>query len=354
MEQKKQEKNGALKKIGMVLISFAVMGLIAALDPNVSGVGKALAQAKPWWLLGALACAVMSYVFNMLMHLDICRIADINMTFFECATTTMVGFFYNALTPMQIGGQPMQVFQMRGYGVPVGSATSITLIKYMAWQFGVVLIATVGMVVLEKPILALGAAVRTVVLIGYAINVCVFLFVSVATFNPKWLTAMGERALAFLKRHRIIRKEATYDKAVASWERVMSDYAAAVKLMFKRKLRGVLPLMFFGFMEIACFLAVTYFIYRGFSLSEYPPYYVILLQSLLSMAVSFIPIPGGAGASEGGFYLVFGSLFGQTLRFPAMLLWRMLTYYLNILLGLVFIVADGLRKNKRRAKRTTG
>ncbi|MEN6471591.1 MAG: lysylphosphatidylglycerol synthase transmembrane domain-containing protein [Clostridiaceae bacterium] len=352
MEQKKQGKNGVFKKIWMVLISFGVMGLIAALDPNVSGIGKALAQAKPWWLLGAFVCAVMSYVFNMLMHLDICRIADIKMTFFECATTTMVGFFYNALTPMQIGGQPMQVFQMRGYGVPVGSATSITLIKYMAWQFGVVLIATVGMIVLEKPILALGAAVRTVVLIGYAINILVFLFAAIATFNPKWLTATGKRALAFLKRHRIIRKEASYAKAVAAWDRVMSDYAAAVKLMFTRRLRGVLPLMFFGFMEIVCFLAVTYFIYRGFSLSEYPPYYVVLLQSLLSMAVSFIPIPGGAGASEGGFYLVFGSLFSQALRFPAMLLWRMLTYYLNILLGLVFIVVDGLRKNRRRAKGT--
>jgi uncharacterized protein (TIRG00374 family) len=349
MEQKKQEKNGVLKKILMVLISLGVMGVIAALDPNVSSMGDALKQAKPWWLFAALISAVMSYVFNIIMHKDICHIADINMTFFECATTSMVGFFYNALTPMQIGGQPMQVLQMRGYGVPVGSATSITLIKYMAWQFGVVFIATVGMIVLKKPIAELGTAVKTVVLVGYAINVLVFLFVTIATLNPKWLTATGMRLLAFLKRHKfIIRKDATYEKAVQSFERVMNDYAMAVKLMFKRKLRGALPLLFFGFMEIACFLAVTYFIYRGFGLSEYPPYHVVLLQSLLSMAVSFIPIPGGAGASEGGFYLVFGSLFGQALRFPSMLLWRMLTYYLNILLGLVFIVADGFRKSRRR------
>ncbi len=351
MEQKKQEKNGVLKKILMVLISLGVMGVIAALDPNVSSMGDALKQAKPWWLLAALLSAVMSYVFNILMHKDICHIADIDMTFFECATTSMVGFFYNALTPMQIGGQPMQVFQMRGYGVPVGSATSITLIKYMAWQFGVVLIATIGMIVLEKPIAALGTAIRTVVMIGYAINVLVFLFVTIATLNPKWLTTTGDRLLAFFKRHKIIRKDATYEKVTGAWKRVMNDYAMAVKLMFTRKLRGALPLLFFGFMEIACFLTVTYFIYRGFGLDEYPPYYVVLLQSLLSMAVSFIPIPGGAGASEGGFYLVFGSLFGQALRFPSMLLWRMLTYYLNILLGLVFIVADSLRKNRRRVPR---
>ena len=353
MEQNKKEKkpvkgNGVVKKILMVLISLGVMGLIAALDPNVSSMGDALSRAKPWWLLCALLCAVMSYVFNMLMHLDICRIADINMTFFECATTTMVGFFYNALTPMQIGGQPMQVLQMRGYGVPVGSATSITLIKYMSWQFAVVLVATVGMIVLGQPIALLGTAVRTLVLIGYGINVFVFVFVTVATLNPKWLTGIGDRLLAFLKRHRLIRKEKTYERAVADWNRTMNDYAMAVKLMFKRKLRGALPLLFFGFMELACFLSVTYFIYLGFGLSEYPAQHVILLQSLLSMAVSFIPIPGGAGASEGGFYLVFGSLFGMALRFPSMLLWRMLTYYLNIIFGIVFILADGLRKNRRR------
>ncbi len=337
----------------MVLLSFGVIALIAALDPNVSSMGDALKQAKPWWLLLALAAAVMSYAFNMFMHLDICRIADIRMSVFECAATTMAGFFYNALTPMQIGGQPMQVLQMRGYGVPVGSATSITLIKYMSWQFSVVLIATIGMIVLQAPIAALSTAVRTLIIVGYAVNLLVFVFVTLATLNPAWLTERGRRILAFLRRHKLIRKEAAYEKAVTAWDRTMNDYATAVKLLFKRKLRGAVPLLFFGLMEIACFLGVTYFIYRGFGLNEYPAYHVILLQSLLSMAVSFIPIPGGAGASEGGFYLVFKSLFGQALLFPSMLLWRMLTYYLNILLGLVFIVADSLRKNRRRAPERT-
>lgn len=352
-EETARKKGGFGKKILMVLLSLGVMGLVALLDPNVGGMGEALKQAKPWWLLTALVCALLSYVFNMLMHKEVCRVADIPMTFFECATTCMVGFFYNALTPMQLGGQPMQVLQMRGYGVPVGSGTSITLIKYMAWQFGVVLIATVGMVVLKRPIRDLSAAVRTLVLIGYAVNILVLLFVTVAALNPKWLTGAGDKLLAFLRRHRVIlRKDASYEKAVAAWERTMGDYASAVQLLLRRKLRGILMLLLFGLLESACFFSVTYFIYRGFGLSEYPPHHVILLQSLLSMAVSFLPIPGGAGASEGGFYLVFGSLFGQALRFPSMLLWRMLTYYLNILVGLVFLVLDGFHKNRPSRKRT--
>jgi hypothetical protein len=60
---------------------------------------------------------------------------------------------------------------------------------------------------------------------------------------------------------------------------------------------------------------------------------IIALQSLLYMAVSIIPTPGNAGASEGGFMMIFHVLYTGATLMPAMLVWRLITYYANLLVG---------------------
>lgn len=61
------------------------------------------------------------------------------------------------------------------------------------------------------------------------------------------------------------------------------------------------------------------------------------MQSLLYMAVSFLPVPGTAGVAEGGFYLLFKVIFSNQVIY-ATLLWRLLVYYLGLLLGGILVV----------------
>ena len=67
------------------------------------------------------------------------------------------------------------------------------------------------------------------------------------------------------------------------------------------------------------------------------------MQAFLFLTVSFVPLPGAAGASEGGFYLFFALIFPGTIMPLAMLLWRFATYYANILFGSFFVMYDGMR-----------
>ena len=103
--------------------------------------------------------------------------------------------------------------------------------------------------------------------------------------------------------------------------------------------------------EVIGYLSVTYCVYRGLGFSAVPYPEMTLLQAMLSIGVAFVPLPGASVATEGGFYALFTTYFGDS-RLIAMLIWRFLTYYLTILLGLLAVVIDGFRADRRCPRRT--
>ena len=55
-------------------------------------------------------------------------------------------------------------------------------------------------------------------------------------------------------------------------------------------------------------------------------------QAFVTMISSFVPIPGGSGAAEGCFGLFFSTYFLQNTMKSAILVWRIISYYMNIVI----------------------
>jgi uncharacterized protein (TIRG00374 family) len=79
---------------------------------------------------------------------------------------------------------------------------------------------------------------------------------------------------------------------------------------------------------------------------------VLSLCFILYSAISFIPTPGNSGAADLSFYLLFdtGLMIGATkiggLAFPAMITWRILSFYSFVVIGFIYTTL-----NKKKAKR---
>ena len=68
---------------------------------------------------------------------------------------------------------------------------------------------------------------------------------------------------------------------------------------------------------------------------------------MIELTLSFLPLPGGAGAAELSFTALFAMYFGGGHLFWAMIIWRIFTYYGYILQGLIILVYDYFLGNKR-------
>jgi uncharacterized protein (TIRG00374 family) len=225
---------------------------------------------------------------------------------------------------------------MKRYGVPVGTSTSVLVLKFLTWQIGVLLVSGIAICLnVGNPF---SSGIAAVIVVGYIINFVILFAAIMAMYKPIWITHAGDALIRFLAKIRIAkRKERLFEKLHAT----LADYASAMKTA--RSLRGrVFWLLFGTLMEFLAYLSVTYFIYLAFGNTGYSFVYIVLLQSIIYVTVSFFPLPGASGASEGGFYLAYNSIFPSAQTYLAMLLWRGFTYYINIIVGALVVLLDSI------------
>ena len=57
---------------------------------------------------------------------------------------------------------------------------------------------------------------------------------------------------------------------------------------------------------------------------------------ILFASITFIPTPGNSGAADLSFFLLFEAVLFAGLAFPAMLVWRLFSFYSTIIVGFTF------------------
>ena len=143
--------------------------------------------------------------------------------------------------------------------------------------------------------------------------------------------------------HRLIAKTRWKDQATGFFEKVYveldhfeesSHCLTGHPIVFLRT--GILT-----FVQLQLFFSVPFCVCNA--LGVHPP----LIGSMASaafvlMVTTVMPLPGGTGGAEGSFALVFMLFFPEgTSVAVAVLLWRMLTFYLPILAGAPFCIGSG-------------
>jgi len=339
------KKQNPWKNLLLILLPIAVLGIFFVADPETRNIGGVLKDIDPWWLLAAVGSMLLYYAFDTLMFRLAAKYMGLKHSYRESLLTTMYGLFYSSITPLQAGGQPMQVVQLKKHGIPVGVSTSVLVLKFLAYQLGVTLLGTLGFFYLGSDVLEGGVTMLIFYIIGYLFYLGSVVLCLLALLKPSWLFEIGEKLIDFLARHRLLRKPETVANAHEGWKKIITDYGQAAKFALGERM-GMFYIFLAALGTAVCYMAVTYFLYRGMGYNDYGFVYIVLLQCLLYIAVSFLPIPGGTGASEGGFYMVFAKLFTGASRFPAVLLWRTITYYLTLLLGVLAVMIEGFREKK--------
>ena len=131
----------------------------------------------------------------------------------------------------------------------------------------------------------------------------------------------------------------------------LEDFSASVDMLVHHPLQ-IIFLLLLSLMQIALVMSASYCVYLALHMRGHSHMLLMTLQWLLFIAASFTPLPGASGVQEGGFYLFYESIFPPTLQIPALLLWRAVTYYMALLIGLGSVIFESVRsihRNKRAA-----
>ncbi|KPU27660.1 hypothetical protein TR13x_03805 [Caloranaerobacter sp. TR13] len=337
---KRQILNYLLVAILIVITISLILG-----ENRITEIPLLLLKINKIYLLIGILCMVLYWAIDGLIIYYLTKMINSKSSLLKSIKFTMIGQYYNNITPFSSGGQPAQVYVMANESIPIGISTSILLAKFIIFQI-VVTLFSVFMFVIK-----IGFIYKNLKMIlpFFAIGIIIRLFGTIALitlfFNQDTTKKLINVVLHLLHKVKIIKN---LEKIVLSFEEHLNEYMIGIDKIKENK-RISLEISFLTLIQITVYFSITYFIYLSMGFNKASLLDIISIQSLLDVAVSYMPTPGRIGTSEGGFYLFFKGFFGVAMLPYAIFLWRMITYYLNVIIGGIITLADYLKRKNNRA-----
>ncbi len=262
--------------------------------------------------------------------------------------------FYDSITPLATGGQPFQIYYLNKRGLNASSATSVPLAKFIFSQLVYIIISAL-VLLLDGRALLLGLDVSPIIItmcyIGLGLNLFLVGSVLWLSVSKRIAPKMMLGILKLLKFLHIIKDE----KAV--FEKVMNgtkEYISTCR-MFISSWWVILAEVFASVLFIICHYSIAFgvfCIFCGFDINMWFTFFVV--QLACDLAISFIPIPGGAGTAELSFSALCKPMYVAALGASAggifvwaILFYRILTYYGFLIQGGFLLLYDFAIGNKK-------
>lgn len=330
-----------------IAATVGVIVVFGFLDPNFAGMGEVLKTLKTEWLILAF-CAMFMYwltdTFILSGTLNI--LYDKKVPFIKNFRTTIIGQYYSALTPSSTGGQPMQVVYMKRDGIPVGVSTCVMLIKFISYQMAMFTYVIAGYIINGHYYYTQMNGIFWLSILGSGITAAAVIGLTLIMINKEFVKKMLHWVVKILSKLKIIKNP---EKTNANLDGMVDDFITAFGYLKKNVVKFI-GTYFIALVHLLSQFSVTVCLYFAFGLKGANVLDIILLQALLNVTVTLMPLPGATGASEFGFYGFFAMIFPSELIFFAMMMWRLITYYMNIFVGAGYTIFDQVAKSMKKKK----
>lgn len=334
-------KNKKFKISGRLILNLLVAGLCVWMifyflysEQGLYDLITSSQQINFWWIAAALLSYCASVFADVLVIYLYIHDEYKQFKIRHSARSVLLGLFWSGITPSSTGGQPMQVYYMSKHKVDVGYSSSRLLNRFLVYQITMTVMTVIAVILkfsyfqehMDTPILS------TLVTIGFISQTFITLVFVFLAFS-KNLTAKATRGIAsLLCKIRLIKDK---DRLKKSLETQLAKFHSGNRMIFSKPKLVIMAVILTVIQLIAMFL-VPYCIYRSLGLNQASPFDMVCSQAFVTLISGMIPIPGASGAAEFSFTALFALFFTPATIKSATLIWRIITYYLSILVGAPF------------------
>ena len=270
--------------------------------------------------------------------------------------TSLLGKYYDSITPFAVGGQPVQIYYLHSKGFRGGLSSAVILTKYFFNMCAWTLVALICMAANTDVLSAVpnGTVIAIVGWVGLVINMSLPMFILFFVLMPKFAHKLTSGIISLGHKLHIVKdKEKVMKRALKS----VRDFRSSFILMAKKPFQLVL-LIVACVGETALTFAFPYFVvkmFNGITPAEQTfstLFDVMALNCYSFFSASIVPTPGSSGAIEFVFTIAFSNVAGATLLW-VIFTWRFATYYIYIIIGVCITIFNFIR-SLVRARRKTG
>ena len=349
----KVKKCGKKTKIFSAIFILAVMVGFIIYVFNTDGVEKIyqiLENADYKWIVLGLICVFLEWTFEAFsMHIPLKKMYSSH-SFFLSFKSNIIGKLFNNITPFSSGGQPFQAYMLSKNGLRISDTLSVLVMKFIVYQIALFSFAIVLLAINFNFFNDTFKDFMWLIILGFFMNLIATLFVLMCGINKNLILKVASpiiklvSKIKFGKRRLINDLDATLQK----FEESVFNYNMQFNEMKSQKVT-VVKMYLFSLLQLLAYFSIPFMLYNAFGNIGTSYIEILTVQTYLLLIMSFIPTPGSGLGAEGGFSLLYSTIFVNGLNM-AILFWRGYTYYLPIVIGGLLLIFTNRKEAEQEIK----
>lgn len=331
--KEKKTKTVRLSIILSIIISLAIIFIILyfTIDINTFDYFSKVVVKYEYFLIAFLLQIASWFIWGarlkVLSH-EIEKNFTINL--WESTKIIIANLFLAAITPSMAGGEPVRIYLLKKDGLSVGAATASVLGERLLDALLIIICVPFAFYIfrnyIEIGFIQVGLTIGIIIF-----GLIIFLFLLSIKFPEKTKTFLIFIDSKFSKFKIFKRKSSILDRInieVDNFHRCMIYFISEGKKSFL--IAGSLTILYW-----ATIFMIPSMIFIGLGLK---PFYLLSYsaQILLIVVIMMPTTPGSSGIAEGLLAGLYSVLIGSSLIGIFILIFRFITYHLNLIIGAIF------------------
>lgn len=336
-------KNNEKKSKNWIIVVLSFIALIAYLiiSEGTESLGKLISIINPVWFACSLLSQFCAIAVEGLIVLIIRRYYQkpAEFSYGMCVSNTMGAQLFGLITPFQSGNLAYQIKRMQDEGMEGGDSAALMLTKNISYQASFVSFIAV-LLILKAREFNITPLLWLVIGIGFTCNLFIMIFMMIIPKADRFITKAGVSIVHLLAKVRIIRDPEKKEENLRKQILVLKENMSSIRLSKS----GLALIYLLGFVQLVFLYQTCYFTYLAFGLSGSSYFTIISAQAFCTLIQVSMPIPGGLGVADIGFNNILKPIMGNYISY-AMVMWRIITFYFPIILGLAAISLSKKKKS---------
>ncbi len=305
---------------------------------------SSIKSVNPVFLLLALSMTACYVLLGSLFLKRILTYFKQKKSFFNCLGYSFTEIYFSAITPSYVGGQPVQMYEMKKDDVPYEVSSVIVLFSSMLNRIALAFLASIFLLGFSNTLFSLNPVYNTVVLIGFLTTLLVIMLFIGVIYSKRIAQFILKVSTYLINKFKFIKnKEAKITKLT----KAISEYQKCA-LITRKNPRLLIECFGIMLLQRIALLLISYFVYLAFGFSKYSLWVVLAFQICVTLGSDLMPTPGGVMVNESLLLTVNNLLYGESLALSGMLMVRTLNFYLLVIISGLWYLGFHFRKNKKK------
>ena len=327
------------KRNSIIILIITIGILVYILKDDFDSIVGVLKQANLLWLFITIVLYLIYFTLDQLSLHNIIRQYNKTFKFQFSLYLGIITKFFNGITPLASGGQPMEVYEMHKKGISYSNGTNIVIQNYIVFQIALVFWAILAITLNQIfHLFAYIPILKQLTIIGFVINFVILIILFLVSFSKVFNKKLVKFIITILSKLKIVKDK---EAAIKKWSKSCDDYYENAKILLDNK-KVLFKCIGYQVLSLGIYYALPLFIAWSLNMGDNLNLInAIAASSYIYVMGCYVPIPGASGGMEYAFLGFFGNFLEASPLKALLILWRFMTYYIPTIVGaLIFNVAN--------------